>query len=80
MPGICAREGALIYRIRPRDQEHPVWLPVGEQAQFRLQKGKMLLRVEEREGNQRQYIVLSMTPRADSSTDEPTTFRSNHIQ
>src|SRR3984957_14267923 len=26
-----------IYRIRPRDEKHPVLLPVGEQAQFRLQ-------------------------------------------
>src|SRR5215468_2925298 len=36
----------VIYRIRPKDEKHPVLLPVGEQAQFRLQKDKMLLRVE----------------------------------
>ena len=28
----------VIYRIRPRDEKHPVLLPVGEQAQFRLEK------------------------------------------
>src|SRR6202043_2831971 len=37
----------MIYRIRPRDAKHPVLLPVGERAQFRLDKDKMLLRVED---------------------------------
>jgi hypothetical protein len=32
----------VIYRIRPRDDKHPVLLPVGEKAQFRIQKDKML--------------------------------------
>jgi hypothetical protein len=56
----------VIYRIRPRDQKHPV--PVGEPAQFRLQKDKMLLRVEDGDGKQRECVVLSMMPRSDSST------------
>src|SRR6202158_4491881 len=29
----------MIYRIRPKDAKHPVLLPVGEKAQFRLEKG-----------------------------------------
>src|SRR5579862_9968414 len=33
----------VIYRIRPRDEKHPVLLPVGEGAQFRMQKDKMLM-------------------------------------
>ena len=37
----------VIYRIRPRDEKHPVLLPVGQKAQFRIQKDKMLLQVEE---------------------------------
>jgi hypothetical protein len=37
----------MIYRIRPKDAKHPVLLPVGEQAQFRLDKDKLLLRVED---------------------------------
>jgi len=36
----------VIYRIRPRDTKHPVLLPVGEQAQFRIEKDKMMLRME----------------------------------
>jgi hypothetical protein len=70
----------VIYRIRPRDEKHPVLLPVGEQAQFRLQKDKMLLLVEDLDGKEREYIVVSMTPRADSSTADATPSRLNHLQ
>src|SRR5713101_9947511 len=37
----------VIYRIRPKDEKHPVLLPVGQNAQFRLEKDKMILRVED---------------------------------
>src|SRR6202790_437796 len=70
----------VIYRIRPRGEKHPVLLPVGEQAQFRLQKDKMLLRVEDLDGKEREYIVVSMTPRSDSNTADATPVRLNHLQ
>jgi hypothetical protein len=57
----------LIYRIRPKDDKHPALLPVGESAEFRLHKDKMLLRVPETDGKEREYIVVSMTPRADAA-------------
>jgi hypothetical protein len=53
----------VIYRIRPKDDKHPVLLPVGETAQFRIHKDKLLLRVPEADGKEREYFVLSMTPR-----------------
>ena len=59
----------VIYRIRPRDEKHPVLLPVGEQAQFRLQKDKMLLRVEDLDNKDREYLVVSMMPRENSTAD-----------
>ena len=55
----------LIYRIRPKDDKHPTLLPVGETAEFRIHKDKMILRVPEAGGKEREYIVVSMTPRAD---------------
>ena len=58
----------VIYRIRPRDEKHPVLLPVGEQAQFRMQKDKMILRVEDLDDKDREYTVVSMTPRDDDKT------------
>jgi len=55
----------VTYRIRPKDDKHPVLLPVGETAQFRIHKDKLLLRVPEADGKEREYFVLSMTPRSD---------------
>ena len=69
----------MVYRIRPRDEKHPVLLPVGEQAQFRLNKDKLLLRVEGLDGKEREYIVVSMTPRGDSTADA-SPLRLNHLQ
>jgi hypothetical protein len=59
----------MVYRIRPKDQKHPALLPVGEQAQFRLEKDKLLLRVEDQDSKEHEYIVVSMTPRSDSTAD-----------
>jgi hypothetical protein len=62
----------VTYRIQPKDDKHPVLLPVGETAQFRIHKDKMLLRVPEADGKEREYIVLSMTPRTDVAANRPT--------
>jgi hypothetical protein len=70
----------VIYRIRPRDEKHPVLLPVGADAQFRLQKDKMLLQVEDLDGKEREYVVVSMTPRSDSSSADASATRVNHLQ
>jgi hypothetical protein len=70
----------VIYRIRPRDEKHPALLPVGEQAQFRLEKDKMLLRVEDLDSKEREYIVVSMTPRSDSTAADATPSQPNHLQ
>jgi hypothetical protein len=63
----------VTYRIQPKDDKHPVLLPVGETAQFRIRKDKMLLRVPEADGKEREYIVLSMTPHTDVAANRPTT-------
>lgn len=69
----------MIYRIRPKDAKHPVLLPVGERAQFRLDKDKMILRVEDLDSKERDYIVVSMMPRSESTADA-TPARANHLQ
>lgn len=50
----------VMYRIRPRDEKHPVLLPVGERAEFRIKKDKLLLSVPELDGKEREYSVTSM--------------------
>ena len=68
----------VIYRIRPKDEKHPVLLPVGETAQFRIHKDKLLLRVPEADGKEREYFVLSMTPRGDvAAANRPAPRRGN---
>ena len=57
----------IIYRIRPKDDKHPVLLPVGQKAQFHMDKDKMKLRVEDMDDKERDYIVVSMTPRSDGT-------------
>jgi hypothetical protein len=52
----------VIYTIRPRDEKHPALLPIGEKAQFRMDKDKIVLRVEDADDKEREYDVVSMVP------------------
>jgi hypothetical protein len=58
----------LVYTVQPKDEKHPALLPVGETAQFRLEKDRMLLRVEDLDNKEREYIVVSMVPRNSAET------------
>ena len=69
-----------VFRIRPRDEKHSVLLPVGDQAQFRLEKNKMLLRVIDLDNKEREYIVVSMAPRTDASSADAAPLHLNHLQ
>src|SRR5438067_7724598 len=68
---------SLVYTVRPKDEKHPALLPVGEKAQFRIQKDKMLLRVEDLDDKEREYIVVSMVPR---ESDDTTTSASKSVK
>jgi hypothetical protein len=69
----------VVYRIRPKHAKHAALLPIGEWTQFRLEKDKMLLREPHFDGKEREYIVVSMTPRGDR-TVESRPVRLNHLQ
>jgi hypothetical protein len=57
------RGDRVLYRIRPRDEKHPVLLPIGEDADFRIQKDRLFLKVTEFDnGKEKDYNVVSMTP------------------
>ena len=60
----------VIYRIRPKDDKHPALLPVSTPAQFYIEKDFMKLRVEDLDSKEREYIVVSMKPRAEAQTAE----------
>jgi hypothetical protein len=59
------RGDRVTYRIRPKDDKHPTLLPIGETAEFRIHKDKLLLRVPEAGDKEREYLVIAMTPRTD---------------
>jgi hypothetical protein len=67
----------IIYRIRPTDMKHPILLPIGEVAQYRIHKDKLLLRVPEGDNKEREYSVLSMTPRNDAEDSRSSAARSS---
>jgi hypothetical protein len=53
----------LIYRLRAKEEKHPALLPVGSNAQFRINKDKLLLRIDGVDGKEREFSVVSMAPR-----------------
>lgn len=59
----------VVYRIRPKDDKHPVLLPIGEIAQFRISKDKLILRVPEINDKEHEYVVVSMTPRGEKDKE-----------
>lgn len=53
----------VIYRIRPKKDKKPDLLPVGEAVEFRIKKDRLILRVRELDDKEREFLVVSMTPR-----------------
>lgn len=70
----------VIYRIRLREEKHAALLPIGDRAQFRFKADKLLLRLEARDGKEREYVVVSMNPKTENSTADASPVRMNHLQ
>jgi hypothetical protein len=64
------RTDRMVFHIRPKDDRHPVLLPIGGIALFHLEKDKMLLRSEDLDDKERQYTVVSIAPREDYKSTE----------
>jgi hypothetical protein len=69
----------VTYSIRPLDDKHPVLLPVGADAQFRLQRVTLLLRVPDFDNKERKFSVVTVKPRGENSADARPA-RVNHLQ
>lgn len=63
-PEYVLKTDRVTYRIRPREEKHPVLLPVGETAKFRMKKDRLVLRVPEGDDKERDYNVISALPNA----------------
>ena len=54
----------IIAELRPKEEKHPALLPIGEKAEFRIQKDTMRLRVPELDDREREFTVVAVTQRA----------------
>lgn len=60
----------VTYHIRPKDDKHPLLLPVGQAVQFRIHRDKMYLRDPEGDQKEHEYTVVSMEMRHDARDSE----------
>ncbi len=72
------RTDRMVFHIRPKDDKHPVLLPIGGIALFRLEKDKMILRSEDLDDKDRQYTVVSIAPREDYKDGSATSSSLDH--
>jgi len=64
-PEYMLQADRFMYRIRPKDDKHPALLRIGETAEFRVNKDKLILRIPETDNKERDYSVISIIPRTD---------------
>jgi len=70
-PQYLLRTDEMEYQIRPLDGKHPVLLPVGQEAEFKIKKDRLFLKVPEGDKNNRKtrpYQVVAMEPVSSEST------------
>ncbi|MGA3092580.1 MAG: hypothetical protein ABSD75_28600 [Terriglobales bacterium] len=61
-PQYLLRTDEMDYHIRPLDTKHAAVLPVGHEAEFKIEKDRLLLRVADGDKKTRPYQVVSMQP------------------
>jgi hypothetical protein len=69
----------VVYRIRETNRSRAALMPIGSRAEFRLDKNRMMLRIEGVDSKQRAFTVTTMRPRGESTADV-TTVHLNHLQ
>ena len=60
-PEYVLKTDRVAYRIRPREEKNPALLPVGDVAEFRMKKDRLVLRVPEGDNKEREYTVVGIT-------------------
>jgi len=70
-PQYLLRTDDMEYHIRPLDHKHPVLLPIGKEAEYKLAKDKFDLSVPDGDHKMRHYQVVAMKPIDHSVTPAP---------
>lgn len=61
-PQYLLRTDDMDYHIRPTDSKHPVVLPIGHEAEYKIKNDKMFLKVPDGDHQTRTYQVVAMEP------------------
>jgi hypothetical protein len=61
-PQYLFRTDEMEYEIRPLDHKHPVVLPVGHEAEFKIKNDRMSLKVPDGDRKRREYEVVAAKP------------------
>jgi hypothetical protein len=61
-PQYLLRTDEMEYHVRPLDKKHPAILPVGKEAEFKLTKDKLDMRIPDGDRKMRHYQVVGITP------------------
>jgi len=69
----------VLFHLRPKDTRRPALLPVGKEVGYRLDQGKFFL-LAAGDKKERQYVVVSMEPRAKSEAGVQSARKVNHLQ
>lgn len=70
----------VVFHIRAKSAKHTPLLPVGQRAQFRIANGNIVLHMDGIDGTEREYVVVSMSPRTESDSADASPVRLNHLQ
>jgi hypothetical protein len=74
-PQYLLRTDEMDYHIRPLDMKHAVLLPVGHEAEFKIKKDRMFLKVPDEDKKARAYQVVSVEPVKPQGGAESTAYR-----
>ncbi len=61
-PQYLLRTDDMDYHIRPTDSKHPVVLPIGHEAEYKIKDDKMYLKIPDGDHKTRTYKVVAMEP------------------
>ncbi len=73
-PQYLLRTDEMDYHIRPLDLKHAEVLPIGQEAEFKIKKGQLILRVSSGDRKERAYQVVSMEPPNSASKVESSAY------
>lgn len=74
-PQYLFRTDQMDYQIRPLDEKHESLLPVGQEAEFKVKKNKLYLRVPDGDHKMRPYQVVSMEQASAGGETESTSYK-----